>query len=198
MWLNVAAAVVTVLTFVAIIRKMEVRLALLTGGLILAILSLDPQAWSEAFLKSMTVAGLISVILPVMGFAAVMELTSCDRHLVKLLTDPLIKVRPLLVPGAMLVTFFINTALASAAGVVLIPAMMAAGIHPAMAAAAVLAGTWGSVWSPGPTHPAVIAKSANVSVMDVILAHKWASLSAAAVVAALLFTEGKLFRQDRD
>lgn len=204
MWLNVAAAVVTVLTFVAIIRKMEVRLALLTGGLALAILSLNPLAWSEAFLKSMTVAGLISVILPVMGFAAVMELTSCDRHLVKLLTDPLIKVRPLLVPGAMLVTFFINTALASAAGcaaavgVVLIPAMMAAGIHPAMAAAAVLAGTWGSMWSPGSTHPAVIAKAANVSIMDVILAHKWASLSAAAVVAALLYTEGKLFRQDRD
>jgi len=60
MWLNIAAAVVTVLTFVAIIRKMEVRLALLTGGLILALLSLDPQAWFEAFFKSMTVAGLIS------------------------------------------------------------------------------------------------------------------------------------------
>ena len=204
MWLNVAAAVVTVLTFVAIIRKMEVRLALLTGGLILALLSLDPQAWFEAFFKSMTVAGLISTILPVMGFAAVMELTGCDRHLVKMLTDPLIKVRPLLVPGAMLVTYLINTALSSAAGcaaavgVVLIPAMMAAGIHPAMAAAAVLAGTWGSVWSPGSPHPAVIAKAANVSVMDVILAHKWGSLLGAATVAALLFAEAKLFRQDRD
>ena len=187
MWLNVAAAVVTVLTFVAIIRKMEVRLALLTGGLILAVLSMNPQAWSEAFFKSMTVAGLISTILPVMGFAAVMELTGCDRHLVKMLTDPLIKVRPLLVPGAMLVTYLINTALSSAAGcaaavgVVLIPAMMAAGIHPAMAAAAVLAGTWGSVWSPGSPHPAVIAKAADVSVMDVILAHKWGSLPAARI-----------------
>jgi hypothetical protein len=69
MWLNIAAAAVTILTFVAIIRKTEVRLALLTGGLILAVLSMDPQAWSEAFFKSMTVAGLISTILPVMGFA---------------------------------------------------------------------------------------------------------------------------------
>ena len=204
MFLNIAAAVVTILTFIAIIRKVEVRLALLTGGLVLAILSLNLQAWSEAFVKSMTVAGLISVILPVMGFAAVMELTGCDRHLVKMLTDPLIKVRPLLVPGAMLVTYLINTALPSAAGctaavgVVLIPVMMAAGIHPAMAAAAVLAGTWGSVWSPGSPHPAVIAKAANVSVMDVILAHKWASLLGAAAVAVLLFAESKLFRQDRD
>lgn len=204
MFLNIAAAVVTILTFIAIIRKVEVRLALLTGGLVLAVLSLNLQAWSEAFVKSMTVAGLISVILPVMGFAAVMELTGCDRHLVKMLTDPLIKVRPLLVPGAMLVTYLINTALPSAAGctaavgVVLIPVMMAAGIHPAMAAAAVLAGTWGSVWSPGSPHPAVIAKAANVSVMDVILAHKWASLLGAAAVAVLLFAEAKLFRQDRD
>jgi DcuC family C4-dicarboxylate transporter len=204
MFLNIVAALVTILTFVAIIRKVEVRLALLTGGLVLALLSLNLQAWSEAFLKSMTVAGLISVILPVMGFAAVMELTGCDRHLVKMLTDPLVKVRPLLVPGAMLVTYLINTALSSAAGcaaavgVVLIPAMMAAGIHPAMAAAAVLAGTWGSVWSPGSPHPAVIAKAANVSVMDVILAHKWGSLPGAAVVAVLLFAEAKLYRQDRD
>jgi DcuC family C4-dicarboxylate transporter len=204
MFLNIAAAVVTVLTFVAIIRKVEVRLALLTGGLAMALLSLNPQAWSQSFFKSMTVVGLISVILPVMGFAAVMELTGCDRHLVKLLTDPLIKVRFVLVPGAMLVTYVINTAISSAAGctaavgVILIPAMMAAGVHPAMAAAAVLAGTWGSVWSPGSPHPALIAKIANASVMDVILAHKWASVLGGLLVAAVLFAEAKMFRQDRD
>jgi DcuC family C4-dicarboxylate transporter len=204
MFLNIAAAVVTILTFVAIIRKVEVRLALLTGGLAMALLSLNLQAWSESFFKSMTVAGLISVILPVMGFAAVMELTGCDRHLVKLLTDPLIKVRFVLVPGAMLVTYFINIFLPSAAGctaavgVILIPAMMAAGVHPAMAAAAVLAGTWGSVWSPGSPHPALIAKIANASVMDVILAHKVASILGAFLVAAVLFAEAKMFRQDRD
>ena len=149
MFLNIAAAVVTVLTFVAIIRRVETRLALLTGGLVMALLALKPQAWSEAFFNSMTTAGLISVILPVMGFAAVMEVTGCNRHLVKMLTDPLLRVRVVLVPAAMLVTYVINTAISSAAGctaavgVVLIPAMMAAGIHPAMAAASVFAGTWG-------------------------------------------------------
>jgi DcuC family C4-dicarboxylate transporter len=204
MFLNIAAAVVTVLTFVAIIRRVETRLALLTGGLAMALLALKPQAWSEAFFKSMTTAGLISVILPVMGFAAVMEMTGCNRHLVKLLTDPLLRVRVVLVPAAMLVTYVINTAISSAAGctaavgVVLIPAMMAAGIHPAMAAAAVFAGTWGSVYSPGSPHPAVIAKIANLSVMDVILAHKWASIVGALLVAVLLFAEAKLFKQDRD
>jgi DcuC family C4-dicarboxylate transporter len=121
-----------------------------------------------------------------------------------MLTDPLLKVRVILVPGAMLVTYLINTAIPSAAGctaavgVILIPAMMAAGIHPAMAGAAVFAGTWGSVFSPGSPHPAMIAKIANVSVIDVILAHKTASITGALVVAALLFAETKLFKQDRD
>jgi DcuC family C4-dicarboxylate transporter len=204
MFLNIIALVVTVLTFAAIIRKVEVRLALLTGGLLMAALSWNLPAFSDAFTKSMTTAGLISVILPVMGFAAVMELTGCNGHLVKMLTDPLLKVRAVLVPGAMLVTYLINTAISSAAGctaavgVILIPAMMAAGIHPAMAGAAVFAGTWGSVFSPGSPHPAIIAKIANVSVIDVILAHKTASIVAALVVAAVLFAEAKLFKQDRD
>jgi DcuC family C4-dicarboxylate transporter len=204
MLLNIVAAVVTILMVVAIVRRAEVRLALLTSGLVMALLSLNPQAFSDSFMKAMTTAGLISVILPAMGFAAIMEMTGCNAHLVKLMTDPLLKVRLVLVPGAMLVTYLINTAISSAAGctaavgVILIPAMMAAGVHPAMAASAVFAGTWGSVFSPGSPHPAMIAKIANVSVIDVILAHKTASIAAALVVALILFAETKLFKQDRD
>ncbi len=204
MTLKIIAAVVTVLTFGAIVRKAEVRLALLTGGLVMALISLKPQAFFDAFMSSMTIAGLISVILPVMGFAAVMELTGCNSHLVRLLTQPLLKIQMIVIPGAMLVTFVINMAIPSAAGctaavgVILIPAMMAAGIHPAMAAAAVFGGTWGSVWSPGSPHPAMIAKIANTSVINVILAHKTASILAALLVAVLLFIEARLFRQDRD
>jgi len=204
MLLNIVAAVVTILTVVAIVRRAEVRLALLAAGLVMAVLSWNLKAFSTAFHNSMTTAGLISVILPVMGFAAVMEITRCNAHLVKMLTDPLLKVRVILVPGAMLVTYLINTAIPSAAGctaavgVILIPAMMAAGIHPAMAGAAVFAGTWGSVFSPGSPHPAMIAKIANVSVIDVILGHKTASIVSALVVAGILFAEAKLFKQDRD
>jgi len=204
MFLYIIAAAVTVLTFGAIVKKLEVRLALLTGGLIMAVIAWNPQAWSDAFARNMVVAGLLQAIPPVMGFAAVMELTGCNAHLVKMLTDPLVKVRPLLIPGSMLVTFFINMALPSAAGctaavgVVLIPAMMAAGIHPAMAAASVFAGTWGSTWSPGNAHNAMVAKIANVPVMEVIQAHMPYTLSIAAVIAVVLFLEGKVFKQDKD
>ena len=204
MFMNLFAALVTILTFAAILRRVEVRLAMLVAGFVLAVASWNLVAWSNAFIASMTTAGLISVILPAMGFATVMEMTGCDRHLVKLVTAPFIRVRPLLVPGAVLATFLINIAIPSAAGcaaavgIVLIPAMMAAGVHPAMAAAAVLAGTWGSVFNPGLMHIPVIAKIANVSVMDVIFDHKTASVVAIIVVAILLFIEAKLFRQDRD
>jgi len=204
MFMNLFAALVTILTFGAILRRVEVRLALLVAGFVLAVASWNLMAWSDAFIKSMTTAGLISVILPAMGFAAVMELTGCDRHLVRLVTDPFIRVRPLLVPGAVLATFLINIAIPSAAGcaaavgIVLIPAMMAAGVHPAMAAAALLAGTWGSVFNPGLMHIPVIAKIANVPVMDVIFDHKTASVVAIIVVAVLLFIEARLSGQDRD
>ena len=204
MFLNVSAAIITVLVLAAILKQVEVRLALLTGGLLLTLVSWNLPAFSDAFAKSMVTAGLIQVILPVMGFAAVMQFTQCDRHLVRLLTDPLLKVRAILVPGAVLATFLINIAIQSAAGcgaavgVVLIPAMIGAGVRPAMAGAAVLAGTWGSVFSPGLMHNPMIAKIANVPVMTVILSHKWGSGAAMVVVAALLFLEARLFREDRD
>jgi len=130
MFMNIFAALVTILTFAAILRRVEVRLALLVAGLVLTVASWNLVAWSNAFINSMTTAGLISVILPAMGFAAVMELTGCDRHLVKMVTDPFTKVRPLLVPGAVLATFLINIAIPSAAGcaaavgIVLIPDLL--------------------------------------------------------------------------
>jgi C4-dicarboxylate transporter, DcuC family len=204
MLMNVIAAIVTVVTFAAIIKQVEVRLALLTGGLFMALISLNPQAWSDAFAKNMTFGGLLLTIPPVMGFAAVMEITGCNSHLVKMLTDPLIKVRPILIPGAVLVTYLVNMALPSAAGctaavgVVLIPAMMAAGVHPGMAAAAVFAGTWGSVWSPGNPHIAVVSKIANVPAIEIIKAHMPFSTLAILSIAVLLYLHGKLFGEDRD
>lgn len=68
-----------------------------------------------------------------------------------------------------IITFFINVAIPSAVGVgavvgtTLIPLMLRAGIHPAAAAAAVLAGTTGSLLSPGLSHNAYVSEMANMS-----------------------------------
>ena len=79
-----------------------------------------------------------------------------------------------MIPGAVLVTFFINIALPSAAGcaaavgVLLIPSLIYSGVHPAMAASAVFLGTWGSVMSPGLMFNPQVAQLAGTDVMTVI------------------------------
>ena len=185
-WLG---GLIVLLTFAAIIKKYETRMVLFVSGLLMAILSGKPLDAITAFQAAMVNGGLVPVICTVMGFAFVMRLTKCDSHLVHLLATPLTKFRAVLIPGAVMVTWINNIALPSAAGcaaavgAILIPALMAAGVHPAMAASAVLAGTWGSVVSPGNSHNPFVAKLANVDVMTVIATHSTTSIIAAAVVA---------------
>lgn len=173
---------VVILTFYAIIKRYETRLVLFLSGVVMALLAGKPMEAIDAFAKSMVNSSLVPVILTVMGFAFVMKLTKCDSHLVHLLAGFLTKFRPILIPGSVLVTFAINIALPSAAGcaaavgAILIPALISAGVHPALAASAVMAGTWGSVLSPGATHNPFVAKLANVDVMTVI-----ATLSSSAI-----------------
>lgn len=187
-WLG---GLIVLLTFVAIIKKYETRMVLFLSGLLMAILSGKPLEAITAFQAAMVNGGLVPVICTVMGFAFVMRLTKCDSHLVHLLAGPLTKFRAILIPGAVLVTWTINIALPSAAGcaaavgAILIPALMAAGVHPAMAASAVLAGTWGSVISPGNSHNPFVAKLANVDVMTVI-----ATLSSTALITVVVVAVG--------
>ena len=69
-----------------------------------------------------------------MGFAYVCKLTGCDAHLVHLLVTPLRYVRPLLIPGGIVVAFFVNSAIVSqtstvaVVGPVLIPLLLASDI----------------------------------------------------------------------
>lgn len=183
---------IVVLTFVAIIKKFETRMVLFLSGLLMAILSGKPLEAINAFQAAMVNGSLVPIICTVMGFAFVMKVTKCDSHLVHLLAGFLTKFQFVLIPGTVFVTFAINIALPSAAGcaaavgAILIPALMSAGVHPAIAASAVLAGTWGSTLSPGATHNPFVAKLANVDVMTVIATHSPATLTAAVVVAVAL------------
>jgi len=201
--MDILAAVVVVATFYFIIRGAEVRMALLAGGAVLALAAWKPEAWFTSFSGSMVQAGLLTVILPAIGFTAVVKLAKCDQHLVRLAVGPLLSLRAVIIPAAMLVTLALATAITSAAGitaavgVVLIPAMIGLGIHPAMAAAAVIAGTWGAAFSPGSPHPALIGDIANMPVIEVILAHLKASLPAALTFAFVLYLVARLRGEDR-
>lgn len=199
-WLG---GVIVILTFAAILKRYETRMVLLLSGLLMAVLSGKWLAAFDAFSAAMVNSGLVPVICTVMGFAYVMKLTKCDLHLVNLLAGFLTGRRVIIIPGAVLVTFAVNIALPSAAGcaaavgAILIPALMSAGIHPAIAASAVLAGTWGSAFNPGTVHNPYIAKLAGMDVMSVIAGLSTAALAGAVVVAAALTVVARLRKEDQ-
>jgi DcuC family C4-dicarboxylate transporter len=200
-WLG---GLIVILTILALIRRYETRMVLFLSGLLMAVLAQKPWAAFTAFQKAMVNEGLVSVICTVMGFAFVMKYTKCDAHLVHLLASPLTRMRAILIPGAVLVTFAINIALPSAAGcaaavgAILIPTLMSAGVHPAVAASAVLAGTWGSAFNPGNMHNPYIAKLAGITdPMVVIAGHTTAALAGAVVVAALVTAMAVLRKEDK-
>ena len=193
---------IVLLTFVAIVKKMETRLALFLSGVIMAALAGKPAAAVDAFSKAMVNPGLVTVICTVMGFAFVMKLTKCDSHLVHLLAGILGRFRVILIPGTVIVTFLINIALPSAAGcgaavgAIMIPTLIGAGVKPVMAACAVLAGTWGSVFNPGSAHVPVIAKLGNTDVMSVIAGHTQAAIIGVVIVAVLLTVIARFLKED--
>lgn len=174
MLLPILGIIIVLVAGYAIVKRVENRLVLLGAGLLMCLVALKPNAAFEQFQKSMTNAGLITAICSVLGFAFVMKLTGADRHLVHLCAGFVKRFRYALIPLSTLVTFVIGIALPSASGVaaavgaVLIPVMLAAGIHPAMAAAAIVAGSYGSTLSPGSAHVVMVAKIAGVSEVTVI------------------------------
>ena len=198
-WLG---AIIVLLTFAAIIKKFETRLVLFLSGVAMAALSGKPMDAITAFSAAMVNSGLVPVICTVMGFAFVMKLTKCDAHLVHLLAGALGRFRIILIPGTVIVTFLINIALPSAAGcgaavgAIMIPTLIGSGINPVMAACAVLAGTWGSVFNPGSAHVPFIAKLGNTDVMTVIAGHTMASVVGVVVIAVMLTIIARILKED--
>lgn len=171
------AVIVVIGTIYALIKRYETRLVLLTAGLLMATLSLEPMVAFKQFDKSMTNSSLIIAICSAMGFAAVIALTGCDKHLVTLLTKPLKKLGILLLPASMIVTSALAAAiptmggLSAAVGPTLVPILVRAGFRPAAAAASVAACMGPAYLNPGLSHNPFISKIAGMEVMEYIGAH---------------------------
>lgn len=192
------AGVISVITL--LIKKVETKTALISVGFIMCLISLKPIDALSAFTHSMVSAGLIKSICSSMGFAYVMKVTKCDKHLVKLLTTPLKNVGFFLIPLAFIVTFFISIAIPSAAGcsaavgATLIPLLINSGIRPAMAASAVLVGTLGGMLSPGVSHTAVIAEISGKSIQDIVAIHIPNVVSSAVIIMFSLIIMALIFK----
>ncbi|MGB2551891.1 C4-dicarboxylate transporter DcuC [Campylobacter sp. MOP51] len=183
-----------------LIKKRETKTVLIGVGLTLCVICLTPLDALAQFTKSMTSAGLIKAICASMGFAYVMKVTKCDQHLVVLLTKPMKNIGFLLVPITFVITFFVNIAIPSAAGcsaavgATMIPLLMASGVRPAMAGAAVFAGTFGGVLSPGSAHNAYVSEMAKVTIPDVIKVQFPNAMAAFIVVLVILSITALLFK----
>lgn len=195
-WIGLAIVLVT---FWLIYKNYEARLVLTLSGVLMALIGqvalgspTTVGAAVDAFVKQLVNGGLVPVIVTVMGFGAVMTYTKCSDHLVNALVRPLTHVPAIVVPGAAIITWVLNIVLPSAAGVLLIPALIALKVRPVMAAAAVFLGTWGSVISPGlmfnPQIASIAYKAGEIPTADSMIVILQEALPAALgiLIAALV------------
>jgi len=183
------SCIIVFITIYLLVKQYETRMVLFCSGVAMALIAGEPMAPLKAFSHAMLESKLFESIISVMGFAMVMKLTECDRHLINLLIRPLKKAGSMLIPASTLVTFFINTSITSSAGCsaavgsILIPLMMAAGIHPAIAAACIYAGTYGAMFNPGYAQVAIVVDVAKSTPMAVVANH-FTPLLASGVIGA--------------
>jgi DcuC family C4-dicarboxylate transporter len=149
----------------AVLRKVEVRLALLLAALALGLVAGDVPAIIHKFFSTLTASQYVVPLCCSMGFAYVLRHTLCDQHLVHALSQPLRKARTFLIPGAVVVGFLVNipvisqSSCAVAIGSVLIPLLLLTRITPVTAGAALLLGAslGGELLNPGaPEYRTVI------------------------------------------
>jgi C4-dicarboxylate transporter, DcuC family len=154
--LSLVALLIVAASVGLVARGVEIRLVLLGAGLAMATIAGRPLAIADAFGRSM-VAAMVAPICAAMGFAAVLAETGCDRHLVNLLMRPLHRSRGAVLPGGLVVAYVVNLAVPSQAstaamlGPILLPILVASGLRPAVAGAALVLGSsfGGDLLSPG-------------------------------------------------
>jgi DcuC family C4-dicarboxylate transporter len=83
-------------------------------------------------------------------------------------------------------------------GAIVIPVLMAAGVHPAAAAGAVLAGTFGHTLSPAGVHNVMIASLGKITPFEVVAVHARATITAGIVAAFVFYLTTRLRKEDKN
>lgn len=201
--MTISSIVVVIATVYCLVKRYETRLVLFCSGLVLTLIGGAPMDTMKAFSHAMLETKLFESIIAVMGFAMVMKATECDKHLINLLIKPLRKAGAFLIPGSVLVTFFINISITSSAGCsaavgsILIPLMMAAGIHPAIAGACIYAGTYGAMFNPGYPQVSLIVSVTDADPVYIVANHFYPLLACGVIGAVSLWIIAKLRHEDK-
>src|SRR5262245_1524012 len=113
---TILGAIVVLATVAAIIRGIDVRLAMLMAAAVLGMLAGDLTSILTSFLTTLVDEKYLIPICSALGFAHVLRSSKCDRHLVMLLLAPVQRIRWLLIPGAVAAGFIVNIAVISQTG----------------------------------------------------------------------------------
>ncbi len=156
-WRSAITVVIVLAGVIALLRRADVRLTLAACAAALFLLAGRFLELFLSFAAEMVNEKTVVPICSAMGFAFVCKLTECDRHLVELLVRPIRRFRWLLLPGGVAVGFLVNAAIVSqtstvaVVGPVLVPLVLAAGIHRKTAGAMLLLGgsMGGELFNPG-------------------------------------------------
>lgn len=203
MAMTISGIVIVLGTIYCLIKRYETRLVLFCAGLLMSIVGGNPSAALNAFSHAMLKTKLFEAIIAVMGFAMVMKYTECDKHLINLLIKPLHKARIFLIPATVLIVFFINVSITSSAGCsaavgsILIPLLIASGVNPAIAGAAIYAGTYGAMFNPGYPQVSIIVNVAKSNPVAVVANHFYPLLMCGIIGAASLWIIAILRHEDK-
>lgn len=197
-WLGTLVVLVTIYFLV---KQYETRMVLFAAGIALAAIAGDPLVPFKSFSHAMTDTKLFENIIAAMGFAMVMKVTQCDKHLIALLGKWARYAGGLIIPVTVMITFFVNISVTSAAGcsaavgAIFIPLLMAAGVHPAAAGASVFAGTIGAMYNPGHALILVAADVSKSSPLQVVGNHAVPLLVAGLIGAISLYVVARIRKE---
>jgi DcuC family C4-dicarboxylate transporter len=192
---------VVAVAIVLVARKIDVRLVLFLGALALGGLAGDVTPIVRIFLQTLSNEQFVLPICTAMGFAQVLRHSGCDQHLIHLLVRPIRTVRPLLIPGAVLIGFIVNASVISqastavAVGTVLVPLLRSARLTPVTIGSALLLGSslGGELVNPGApelnTVASEVKRVTGVKEFDstMVVEHVWPLLLVQLAIATGLF-----------
>lgn len=203
MFFTVIGLIVLAGTVYLLAKRYETRLVLFCSGFLMSVIAGKFMAPFEAFSHAMLETKLFESIIAAMGFSMVMKLTQCDKHLINLLIKPLRRAGSLLIPAVAIAVLIINVSITSssgcsaAVGPILIPLMLAAGIHPPIAAAAIYVSTYAAMFNPGYPQVALIVSVSKASAVEVVANHFWPLLACGLTGAFGLWIVARLRKEDK-
>lgn len=152
-----APLMIILIAIIFMFKRIDVRLSLglCAAGLFLVAGKLP--LFFVTITQQMTNEKTVVPICTAMGFAYVLKLTECDRHLTHLLVAPLRRGKWFLIPGGIIAAYIVNMAIVSQSstaaivGTVLLPLLQAVGISSAIAGSLLLLGSsmGGELFNPG-------------------------------------------------